>query len=356
MARYFVAGATGFLGSHLVESLSREGHEVVAVSRGGGTVAGVRVAALDVLDADAVASRARGCDGAFLAMGKVSRDPDDAEELHRTNVLGTRHALAGLRQAGVRRVVHVSTSGTVAISTEAREIADESSPPPLELIAKWPYYRSKYYAELEALEAVDAPDFEVVVVNPSLLLGPGDTRGSSTADVRRFLEGEILAVPRGGLALVDVRDAAAGAIAAMQRGRAGERYLLSAANLEVGAFFDRLARISGVAGPRLPLPRSGALAVGATRLFGKIVKSIGGELPMDATSVDMAQHYWYCDAAKADRELGFSPRDVTDTLRDTISDLVDRGVAHPRSGLFLDGVAGVLQGGVAGFLPRGGDA
>jgi dihydroflavonol-4-reductase len=355
MARYFVAGATGFLGSHLVKGLVDDGHEVVAVSRGGGRVAGVRVEELDVLDTAAVAVRARGCDGAFLATGKVSRDPGDAEELHRTNVLGTRHALAGVRQAGVRRVVHVSTSGTLGISTDAGDVADESTPPPLELIAKWPYYRTKYYAELEALEANDPPAFDVVVVNPSLLLGPGDGRGSSTSDVRRFLDGEILAVPRGGLALVDVRDAARGAIAAMEHGRAGERYVLSAANLSVSAFFDRLSRISGVPSPRLPLPRSGALAVGATRLFGKVVKSIGGELPMDAASVDMAQHYWYCDAGKAERELGFSPRDVTDTLRDTVADLVDRGAANPRSGTFAGGVPTALGSGLAGLLPGGGD-
>jgi hypothetical protein len=71
-------------------------------------------------------------------------------------------------------------------------------------------------------------------------------------------------------------------------------------------------------------------------LFGKVVKAVGGELPMSVESVEMAQYYWYCDSGKAMRELGFSPRDLTDTLRDTISDLIARGVAHPRMGGFAD--------------------
>lgn len=276
MARYWVAGATGFLGSHLVRELAGAGHDVTAVARSAGDVEGVRVQPVDVLDAEAVARSARGADGAFLAFGKVSRDPADAEELHRLHVWGTRAALRGLREAGVRRVVVASTSGTIAIDTDPKVVHDESSPRPLEHIAKWPYYRSKYYGELEALEA-NQPGFEVVVVNPSLLLGPGDERGSSTEDVRKFLGGEILAVPRGGVAFVDVRDAAIGMVAAMERGRAGQQYLLNAANLPVGVFFGQLERITGVPAPRLPLPRSRTLAVEATRLFNRAVKAIGGE-------------------------------------------------------------------------------
>lgn len=346
MARYWVAGATGFLGSHLVSRLREEGHEVVAVSRGGGRVADVSVEAIDVLDARSVEESARRADGAFLAMGKVSRDSRDAEELHRSNVLATRSALAGLRSAGVRRVVHASTSGTIAVGTNARAVYDETNPTPLQHIARWPYYRTKYYAELEALEANDPPGFEVVIVNPSLLLGPGDLRGSSTGDVKRFLDGELLALPRGGLSFVDVRDAASAMVAAMDRGHAGERYLIGAANLTMEDFVGRLARITGVPVPALRLPKSSGLAVSLTKVFSGAVRAIGGEAPVDAESVDLAQHYWYCNSGKAIRDLGFSPRDPADTLRDTVTDLVERGVAHPRRSRFggpSEDLAGALR-------------
>jgi dihydroflavonol-4-reductase len=322
--RYWVAGATGFLGSHLVRALRAAGHDVVAVSKHGGEVEGTRVEALDVLDEARVAESARGVDGAFVATGKVLRDKAAGEELHRLHVLGTRSVLAGLRRAGVRRTVVASTSGTVAVGTDPDAIHDESSRAPLEIISMWPYYRTKLYGEREALAANAPPDFEVVVVNPSLLLGPGDLRESSTADVRRFLSRSIPATPAGGVAFVDVRDAARGMLLAFERGKPGERYLLNAKNLTVRAFFDRLQRISGVKAPALSLPRSRPVALGVGRLYTRAVKAMGGEPPVDEVTLEMGQYFWYCDSTKAERELGWSARDPGETLRDTIEDLVER--------------------------------
>jgi len=329
LKRLWVGGATGFLGTHLVRVLKAQGHELVLASRSGGEVEGQRVHAIDVLDSAAVAESARGCDGAFLATGKVSRDRDAGEELHRAHVLGSRSALSGLRSAGVPRVVVASTSGTVAVSTDASHIADESAHVPLELVAMWPYYRTKLYAEREALEA-NRPEFEVVLVNPSLLLGPGDLRESSTGDVRRFLERSIPAVPAGGIAFVDVRDAAQGMWLAFERGRAGERYILNAKNMTVAAFFQRLERIAGVKAPALRMPRSRPLAIGVNRVFSKALRAIGGRPPVDEVSVEMAQYYWYCSSSKAERELGFSARDPGETLRETVADLIERKVVFPK--------------------------
>jgi len=285
---------------------------------------------VDVLDESAVTRSARGTDGAFLATGKVSRERDAAEELHRLHVLGTRSALAGLRAAGVPRVVVASTSGTIGVGTDPNVLYTEADHAPLHVIARWPYYRTKLYAEREALEANAPPAFEVVLVNPSLLLGPGDLNESSTGDVRRFLERAIPAVPSGGIAFVDARDAALGMLLAFERGRAGDRYLLNAKNLTIAAFFQRLERLTGVRAPRLRMPASRPLALGINSLFSRAVRAIGGSPPVDEVSVEMAQYFWYCDAAKAERELGFSPRDPGETLRDTVDDLLARGVAHPK--------------------------
>lgn len=336
MGRYWVAGATGFLGSWLCRQLSKSGHEVVAVSSRGGRVPaldsapGLEVAPCDVLQAEAVAESARGCDGAFIAVGKVSRDAGAAEELYRVHVLGTQSTLRGLRQAGIRRAVFASTSGTVAVGEDPGHIFRETDPTPTRLISRWPYYRSKLYAEREALAANREGELEVVIVNPSLLLGPGDLRESSTGDVRRFLEREIPAVPSGGLAFVDVRDAASGMTAAMEKGRAGERYLLNAKNMTVAAFFERLSRLSGVPAPVLPLPRGRAFATAAHRAMSGALSWIGRSPAVDEVSVEMGQCYWYCDSSKAERELGFVARDAGETLRDTITDLVERGAAFPK--------------------------
>jgi dihydroflavonol-4-reductase len=221
--------------------------------------------------------------------------------------------------------VVASTSGTIAVGSDPKHIFDERDDPPLELISRWPYYRSKLYGEAEALEA-NSEGFEVVVVNPSLLLGPGDLRESSTGDIRRFLERSIPAIPGGGYAFVDVRDAAAGMWLAFEHGRAGERYLLNSKNLTIAAFFQRLSRLTRVKPPLLRMPKHPELAIGLNQVFSKAVRAIGGEPPIDEASVEMAQYFWYCDSTKAQEELGWSPRDPGETLRDTVFDLIERGV------------------------------
>ncbi len=325
MSRFWVGG-TGFLGTHVVRHLLDRGHDVVVASIEGGEVHGQPVQRVDVLDADAVAESAADCEGAFYCVGKVSRDPADAELMHRLHVVGTRTAFSALRKSGIQRVVYASTSGTIAVGTDPDKIWNEDDAPPLETIAKWPYYRSKLFGEQEALEANDPPAFEVVVVNPTLLLGPGDLRDSSTSDVRRFLERQIPALPTGGYAFVDARDAAAGMVLAFDKGRPGRRYLLNAKNLTVAAFFQRLERLTGIRAPLMRLPSNRGLALGLNDVFQKVVTAIGGKPPVDEVDVDLGMHYWYADSSRAENELGWRPREPGQTLRDTVNDLLERKV------------------------------
>jgi dihydroflavonol-4-reductase len=320
MSRCLVTGATGFLGAHVVQALRDRGHEVVPFSRGQGG---------DVLDANAVVAAARGCDGAFHCAGKVSRRREDAEELYRMHVEGTKSVLSACAQAGVRRVVIASTSGTVAVSPTPDRVATEDSPTPIDILSRWPYYRAKLFAERAAL-AWDDARLEVVCVNPSLLLGPGDARGSSTEDVRLLLEGQIPAVPAGGLSFVDARDAAEAMVLAMERGRTRERYLVGACNVTVRDFFARIARTAGVRAPWLPMPRSPGLAASGARVAQRLAARTGLAIGVDPVSVEMAQYFWYLDAGRAERELGWTARDPGVTLRDTVNDLRARGVVWPK--------------------------
>lgn len=331
MSRILVTGATGFLGHHLIPLLVARGDEVVALVRHDDAALaaqGVTLARGDVLDGASVRAAAEGCSALLHCAGKVSRKPEDAEELYRVHVEGTKVTLDASREAGVKRAVIASTSGVVAVTKEASEVRNEKAPAPMDLLAGWPYYRSKLFAERAAFDR-NAPGFEVVAVNPTLLLGPGDERGSSTSDVVQFLEKKVPFTPAGGLSFVDARDAAQGLVLALDEGRAGERYLLSAINLTIEAFFGRLARLSGVAAPRLKAPRSVLLARMGVGLFDSARKHLQIDVPLDRISAEMAQHFWYVDAAKARDELGWAPRDPGETLADTIDDLRARGVVWP---------------------------
>ena len=124
-----------------------------------------------ILDEDAVKRAVDGVDTIYHLAGRVSRNPDDVRELYRVHVDGTVALCRGAASAGVRRIVLASTSGTIAVRESDDVIPDETAPVPLELIGAWPYYTSKLYQE-EAATRECASGPELVILNPSLLLGP----------------------------------------------------------------------------------------------------------------------------------------------------------------------------------------
>jgi dihydroflavonol-4-reductase len=229
-----------------------------------------------------------------------------------------RNICEAIRRQGVGKAVHVSSSGTIAVGPDPVHY-DECASFKNEVVAEWPYYLSKIYSEKLALHYAREEGLPIVVVNPSLLLGPGDRRLSSTGDVALFLDGQILAIPTGGLNLLDVRDAAAGLIFAMQRGRPGERYLLGGANLSFHEWIRMVSKVSGVAAPKVMVPP--AVSLFGARLLRKVYPLMGKQFRLDDASVKMSSLFWYCDTSKARRELSFSTRNALETIRDTVNDL-----------------------------------
>lgn len=314
-----VTGATGFLGEHLCRELVERGYAVRGLARSRSAILadlGVAHVRGDVLDGPELDRALEGSAAVFHLAGAVSRDPDDAQRMMRLHVDGTRRVLERMAAAGVKRMVLASTSGTIGVSKE-EEILDESAPYAEQIVAGWPYYASKIYQERLAFEHGARLGIEVIAVNPSLLLGPGDRRLSSTGDVRKFIKRQIPVLPEGGVSFVDARDAAAATAAALVRGRPGERYLLGAANWTMKDFFARLGRVSNVAPPRLKLPAK--LNRWGASVLEELYRHRGKEPPVDRISVEMAEHFWWIDSGKAERELGFSPRDPMLTLVDTVA-------------------------------------
>lgn len=312
--KLLVTGATGFLGSTLVPLLLEQGHSVRALQRGEVSIAGAEVLKGDVRDEGTVRKALEGIEGVYHLAGLVSRDPRDARKMYELHVDGTRLLLAEAERAGVHRVVLASSSGTVGVS-RTRRVAVETDDYPIETVGRWPYYLSKIYEEKVAIEA--SKRLPVVILNPSLLLGPGDSRLSSTQDVFRFLQDRIPATPRGGLSFVDVRDAAAAFVAALTKGNVGERHFLGGANFEFDDFFARLARIAHQPQPRLgPLPAS--LQIAGAHLMERIARARGREPGLPASDVEMGQCWFFIDSSKAERVLGFRARDPLETLSETV--------------------------------------
>jgi nucleoside-diphosphate-sugar epimerase len=315
--KVLVTGATGFLGSHVVEGVVAAGHAVRSFARTAPRAAVEHVSG-DVLDREAIRRALGGMEVVLHLAGRVSRDPKEARAMYALHVDGTRIVLEEAKAAGVRRVVLASSSGTIAVSREDR-VGTEADDYPIEVVGRWPYYTSKIYQEKLALQFCKANGIPLVVLNPSLLLGPGDDRVSSTGDVVSFLQRDIPAMPRGGLSFVDVRDAADAFVAAIDRGEVQGRHLLGV-NMSLAEFFGRLERLTGVPAPKVRLPTKANLL--GVRVLEKWAKVRGAEPPIDRHSVEMGECFFYLDASKAERELGFRARDPHETLHDTVQHLL----------------------------------
>jgi nucleoside-diphosphate-sugar epimerase len=315
-----VTGGTGFLGSHLVRQLVGDGNKdirVMATSIPDWLVdLGVETFEGSILDKNDVARAVEGIREIYHLAGRVSRERENAREMYAIHVEGTRLLCDAAKNSGVKTIVLASTSGTIAVTDDGDTVPDELYPPPFEIITRWPYYASKVYQEMAALERFNGKGLRLVILNPSLLLGPGDERLSSTKVVLDFLARKISAVPTGGLSFVDVRDAARAFRVAMKKGRNGERYLLGAANWTFERFFGRLERLTKISAPKLALPSK--FMVAGSKLIDSLFKQWDLASPVEPGSIEMAQYYWYLNCAKAARELGFRPRDPGETLHDTV--------------------------------------
>ncbi|HEX8719474.1 MAG TPA: NAD-dependent epimerase/dehydratase family protein [Pyrinomonadaceae bacterium] len=316
-----VTGGTGFLGSHLVRLLAEEGARRLRVLA---TTApawleglGVETVVGSVTSPEDVRRAVEGAEEVYHLAGRVSREREDAHLMYGLHVEGTRVLCGAAREAGVRAIVLASTSGTVAVTEDGSVLPDEEWPTPLDIVSRWPYYASKVYQERAALESFGGGGRRLVIMNPSLLLGPGDDRLSSTKVVLDFLSRKIPTVPKGGLSFVDARDAARAFRAAMERGAHGERYLLGAANWTFDRFFGRLERITKVPAPFVSLPSK--LSLTGARAISSLYKHWKLAPPVEPAEIEMADYFWYLDATKARDRLGFDPRDPQETLLDTVN-------------------------------------
>jgi dihydroflavonol-4-reductase len=300
--RALVTGSAGFIGRHVAAALREEGHEVVGFDAAAGA---------DVRDAAALTRAMDGCDAVFHLAAMYSFAPRDAQRMLEVNVEGTRAVLAAARATGVPRVVHTSSCATCGPAPG--RLADERDrTPDWELVVA--YKRSKLESEQVALDAAAAGQ-DVVVVNPTTPVGPGDDRPTPTGKmVRDVASGRIRAyVASTGLNVVDVRDVARGHLLAHARGRAGERYLLGGENLPLAEVFATVAGHAGRPAPRLRVPFRVALGAAwvahhGSRLTGRDPKL----LVLD--EVRLARLPAVFSIAKAQRELGYTWRPADEAL------------------------------------------
>jgi dihydroflavonol-4-reductase len=229
------------------------------------------------------------------------------------NVTGTEHVVAACKRAAVKRLVHTSSVVAIGLSTDGR---------PCDETAEWNFDReglvdayaiTKHRAEL----VVQRADLDAVIVNPTYMFGPRDARPSSGKLIIDVVRRRVPGSTPGYNNFVDARDVARGMIAAWQRGRRGERYILGGHDMTYRDAFATIARVAGVRPPRFAVPKPIARVVGA---LGDLQERFGGEPLVNSTQIEYAfTDKFRFTCAKAQRELGYTYGPLEVAVRDAIA-------------------------------------
>ena len=335
-----VTGATGFVGSAVLRSLEKSGRKTRALIRPTSdrkNLEGVdaEVVTGDLTVPETLAPALEGCEGLFHVAADYRLWTRDPAPMFAANVDGTRNILLAAHGAGVKRIVYTSSVATLGIIPGGVP-ADEETPVSFDDMIG-PYKQSKFLAEAEVRRLIAEESLPVVIVNPSMPVGPRDIKPTPTG--RMIVEaamGRMPAYVDTGLNVVHVDDVAAGHTLAYDKGDVGERYLLGGENMELGRILTEIAHLCGRAGPRFRVPHGLILplAYGAeawTRLSG-------GDAPfVTVDGVRMARKMMYFKSDKAQRHLGYTPRPAGQALADAIGWFALNGYLGAKS---LPGVAG----------------
>ena len=252
--KYLVTGANGFVGSNLVKELLASGHEVRGLIRE--TSNRINLEGLDlelvtgdVRNPDDMAKAVEGTDGVFHTAALYSFWASSYQDFYRTNVEGTLNVLSGAEKAGVDRVVLTSTASLLAHSENRRGLPESTDQLPSD------YKVTKYIAEKEALRFGKETGLDVVVASPTVPIGPGDYGPTPTGRlILEFLNGKMKGYVDMKFNLVDVEDVARGHLLAMEKGKAGERYVLGHKNWSLSDVLGVLSRLTGLPEPWFEIP------------------------------------------------------------------------------------------------------
>lgn len=324
--KVLLTGATGKIGGAVAARLRERGDEVVALVRDPERVrsalpAGVESARGDVTDAASLRAAAREAEAVINCMGVFERWTADPDAFHRVNARGSRDVVRAAREAGARRVVHTSSfdvfdAGAGGTVTE-RHVAGYEK--------RTPYERSKQLAERLVLEEGER-GIEVVLVNPAAIIGPGRFASAGLdATLRDAIRGRLPLVPPGGMSLTWVADGAAAHLAALDRGRPGERYIVADGYASLHEICE--AAVAEAGRGRVPRVLPERVARGLAR-GGEALARLTRRPPLlPRGQLEFLLWRARADSSKAREELGVEPLPWREALARTVRWLIAAGHA-----------------------------
>jgi dihydroflavonol-4-reductase len=325
--RVFITGATGFVGANLARLLLERGYDVRALARHKSCLNNLQGLDVELVEGDlcdpSLAVLMQNCQAVFHVAAHYSLWQSDREQLHYSNVLGTRNILAAAREAGVERTVYTSSVAAIGVPKDGR-IADETYQSPVETLIG-DYKKSKYWAEQEAHEAVEKGQ-DVVIVNPSTPIGPWDLKPTPTGDIiLRFLRRQMPVYLNTGLNLIHVQDVAEGHLLALEKGKTGDRYILGNENVTLQQMLTMLSELTGLPGPKSTIPAW--IPLGVAWVDEKVLARLGKKPSVPLDGVRMSQQMMFYDATKAQQQLGLPQTSIKTALQESVNWFVEHHYA-----------------------------
>jgi len=332
MPASLVTGGSGFIGRHLVSALQAQGDcvRILDEATPAGPVEGVDFIRGSVLDHDTVLHALDGIDHVYHLAAIAHLWTPEIERFDLINRKGAEVMLAAAASKPVERFVHCASAATLVSPQSAGLEIDETATPALADMAG-PYARSKYLGEQAALSAGRAGQ-PVVVVNPTLPIGPGDeSLTPPMAMLALYLTGRMPGALNFILNLADVRDVADGMIRAARYGRAGERYILGGENISLKQLAAMLEDLTGNRAIKFWIPGQFAYAAGIVSEW--LATHVTRTDPAATTEgVRLALRSAYLDSSKARHELGYAPRSIQDALAAAVAWLVQNKIPGKAAG------------------------
>lgn len=313
-----VTGATGFLGGWLVRRLLDAGLDVRVLRREKSDLSeltGLKVqhSIGDVTDPASIVAASKDVDTIFHLAGLIGYSKAARAAMEKVNVEGTSHVIEAVKLNNVRKLVHLSSVTAVGASYNG-EILNEESPYTIKNL-NLGYFETKKAAEELVKDAFKRGEIDTVILNPSTIYGAGDARKGSRSTQKKVAKGKFPFYTSGGVNVVAVEDVVDAIYQAWQKGRSGERYILSAENMTIQKLFESIAKEAGVEPPKIYLPNPLVHAIGKV---GDVLEKFGKKGPLNSENAWTSTLYHWFDSSKAQRELDFKPRPSIEAIRASV--------------------------------------
>ncbi len=319
MKKVLVTGANGFLGSWLTRALVEQGHDVSALVRAKSDLSELknikcRFVHGDVTDILSLLEASKGMDSVFHLAGVIAYKKSQRALMEKVNVQGTANVVQVCQENKIRRLVYLSSVTAIGAGFSTEEILNEDSPYNISALDLG-YFETKRAAEKIVRSACDRHQIDAVILNPSTIYGEGDAKKGSRKMQVKVAQGNFKFFTSGGVNVVAVEDVVQGILSAWDKGKTGERYILSGENLLIKDLFRLIAEEAHVPAPNRQIPNWFLHLLGKS---GDLMEAMGMRGSFSEENAWTSTLYHWFDNSKAQRELDFHPRPAKEALHNSV--------------------------------------